>query len=273
MSGVAGTAGIAERLAHARGERGRKLLVAYLPAGFPDRAGCAEALVGLAEAGVDAIELGVPFSDPLADGPVIAAASEAAIAGGTTIRDAFSLGADLCRDAPAAPPLVLFTYLNPVASLGAEQVAEACADSGFAAVLIADLPFDEDPAVAGALAARGLPLIRLAAPTTPPQRLAELARGAEGFVYLIARTGITGAGAGTDRRVAEQVAVIRAHTDLPVMVGFGIGDAGGACAAARMADGVVVGSAFVERLGRDGPRSAVAWMRTLRDALDEAGVV
>jgi tryptophan synthase alpha chain len=92
-------------------------------------------------------------------------------------------------------------------------------------------------------------------------------------VYLIARTGITGAGAGTDRRVAEQVAVIRAHTDLPVVVGFGIGDAGEACAAARMADGVVVGSAFVERLGRDGPRSAVAWMRTLRDALDEAGVV
>lgn len=273
MSGVPGTAGIAELLRQARDERGRKLLVAYLPAGFPDRARCAEALAGLADAGVDAIELGVPFSDPLADGPVIAAASEAAIAQGTTIRDAFSLAAELVRGAPAVPPLVLFTYMNPVASLGPERVAEACAESGFAAVLIADLPFDEDPTVARALAARGLPLIRLAAPTTPPERLAELARGAEGFVYLIARTGTTGAGAGTDRRVAEQVAVIRAHTDLPVVVGFGIGAAGEARAAARLADGVVVGSAFVERLGRDGPRSAVKWMRTLRDALDEAGVV
>jgi len=273
MSTGVGQAGIAERLKRARDEQGKKLLVAYLTAGFPDRARSAEALAGLAQAGVDAIELGVPFSDPLADGPVIAAASERAIAAGTTIEDALSLGADLARGQPDAPPLVLFTYLNPVSSLGAEGMAGACAASGFSAALIADLPFDEDPAIAGALAARGLPLIRLAAPTTPPERLARLARGAEGFVYLIARTGITGAGAGTDRRVAEQVAVIRANTDLPVVVGFGIGDAREAQSAARLADGVVVGSAFVERLGRHGPRAAIAWIRTLRDALDDAGAV
>jgi tryptophan synthase alpha chain len=272
MNPVVRRVGIADRLKQARDERGRKLLVAYLTAGFPDRARCAETLEGLTAAGVDAIEIGVPFSDPLADGSVIAAASERAIAQGTTIQDAFSLGAELARE-PAVPPLVLFTYMNPVASLGPERVAEACAESGFAAVLIADLPFDEEPAVGGALAARGLPLVRLAAPTTPPERLARLARGAEGFVYLIARTGITGAGAGTDRRVAEQVAVIRANTDLPVVVGFGIGDAREAQGAARLADGVVVGSAFVDRLERDGPRGAVAWMRSLRDALDDAGAV
>jgi tryptophan synthase alpha chain len=272
MNPVVRRVGIADRLKQARDERGRKLLVAYLTAGFPDRARCAEALEGLAAAGVDAIELGVPFSDPLADGPVIAAASERAIAQGTTIEDAFSLAAELARE-PDAPPLVLFSYMNPVASLGPERVAESCAESGFAAVLIADLPFDEEPAVGSALAARGLPLVRLAAPTTPPERLARLARGAEGFVYLIARTGITGAGAGTDRRVAEQVAVIRANTDLPVVVGFGIGDAREAQSAARLADGVVVGSAFVDRLERDGPRGAVAWMRSLRDALDAAGAV
>lgn len=273
MSTGIGKVGIAERLKQARDERGKKLLVAYLTAGFPDRARCVEALEGLAQAGVDAIELGVPFSDPLADGPVIAAASERAIAQGTTIEDALAIGAELARGWPDAPPLVLFTYLNPVASLGAEGMAGACAASGFAAVLIADLPFDEDPAIAAELTARGLPLIRLAAPTTPPGRLAQLASGAEGFVYLIARTGITGAGAGTDRRVAEQVAVIRANTDLPVVVGFGIGDARAAQSAARLADGVVVGSAFVERLGRDDPSEAVAWMRTLRNALDDADAV
>lgn len=267
MSHRLGTVRIADRLLEAR-EGGRKLLIAYITAGYPDRARCAEALAGLAGAGVDAIELGVPFSDPLADGPVIAAASESAIAGGTTIHDAFELGAEYSRREHDRPPLVLFTYLNPVASLGPERVAQACSESGFAALLVADLPFDEDPAIERALGARELPLIRLAAPTTPPERLAELARGAGGFVYLIARTGITGRGAGTDRRVAEQVEVIRANTDLPVVLGFGIGDSREARSAAGLADGVVVGSAFVERLGRDGPAAAVAWMRSLRDALD-----
>ncbi len=258
---------ISSRLLDARA-RGKKLLVPYLTAGYPDRERCAEALAGLADAGADAIELGVPFSDPLADGPVIAAASEQAIAGGTSIEDAFDLAAEYVRAGADRPPLVLFTYMNPVASLGPALVADACAEAGVGAVLVADLPYDEDLAVAAALARRGLPLIRLAAPTTPADRLAALARGAEGFVYLIARTGTTGAGAGTDARVAEQVAVIRANTDLPVVVGFGIGDPSAAERAARLADGVVVGSAFVERLGREGPAAAVAWMRTLRDALD-----
>ena len=272
MSHAASSRGNLRRLMDARAG-GRKLLVPFLTAGYPDRKTCAEALAGLADAGADAIELGVPFSDPLADGPVIAAASELAIAGGTSIEDAFDLAAGYVRGGADRPPLVLFTYLNPAASLGPDRLAEACADAGFAAALVADLPYDEDPAVAAALARRGLPLIRLAAPTTPAERLAELARGAEGFVYLIARTGTTGAGAGTDARVAEQVAVIRANTDLPVVVGFGIGDTESARRAARLADGVVVGSAFVERLGRDGPAAAVGWMRTLRDALDRPASV
>ena len=264
--------GTLERLRDARA-RGRKLLVPYLTAGYPDRARSAEALAGLAEAAVDAIELGVPFSDPLADGPVIAAASERAIAGGTSIADAFDLATGYFRDGADRPPLVLFTYMNPVAAMGAGGLADACAEAGIAAALIADLPYDEDSEIAGALAGRGLPLIRLAAPTTPAGRLADLARGAQGFVYLIARTGTTGAGAGTDARAAGQVAVIRANTDLPVVVGFGIGDPESAIRAARLADGVVVGSAFVERLGRDGPASAVGWLRSLREALDASGSV
>ena len=260
---------IAERLAEARAG-GRKLLVPFLTAGFPDRARCAEALAGLAEAGADVIELGVPFSDPLADGPVIAAASEAAIAQGTSIRDAIELGAEYASAGAERPPLVLFTYLNPLAALGFGRAAEACRRAGFGAVLVADLPFDEDPGLAEALGDRGIPLVRLAAPTTSPERLAELARGAEGFVYLIARTGVTGAGAGTDRRVAEQVAVIRAHTGIPVVVGFGIREPDEARRVAGIADGIVVGSAFVEQLGRDGPSRAVAWVRSLRAALDGA---
>ncbi len=269
MNDAVSARGTLRRLRDARA-RGRKLLVPYLTAGYPDRERCADALAGLADAGADAIELGVPFSDPLADGPIIAAASERAIAGGTSIEDAFDLAAGYFQGGADRPPLVLFTYMNPVASMGAERLADACAEAGIAAVLVADLPYDEDLDVAAALARRGLPLIRLAAPTTPAGRLAELARGADGFVYLIARTGTTGAGAGTDRRVAEQVGVIRANTDLPVVVGFGIGDPESAIRAARLADGVVVGSAFVERLGRDGPAAAVDWMRTLRDALDAA---
>jgi tryptophan synthase alpha chain len=267
MSGRPPVVGIARRLGEARAA-GRKLLVPYVTAGFPDRATCAETLAGLAEAGADAIELGVPFSDPLADGPVIAAASERAIAAGTTIDAAIGIGAEYARGGADRPPLVLFTYLNPVTAAGTDRIADACRAAGFGAVLIADLPFDEDPEVARAFGDRDLPLVRLAAPTTPAARLAELARGAEGFVYLIARTGVTGAGAGTDRRTEEQVATIRAGTELPVVVGFGIRGPEEAARVARMADGVVVGSAFVERLGRDGAAAAVAWMRSIREAID-----
>jgi tryptophan synthase alpha chain len=260
------------RLDEAR-RRGRKLLVVYSTAGFPDRVRSSEVLAGLEEAGADAIELGVPFSDPLADGPVIAAASERAIANGITIRDAIDLGAAQGLAGNVRAPLVLFTYLNPVAALGIDSVADECARAGFAGVLIADLPFDEAPAIEDALAKRGLPLIRLAAPTTPPDRLAKLARGARGFVYLIARTGVTGRGSGTDGRVVEQIGVIRENTTLPVVMGFGIDDPQAARRAARLADGVVVGSAFVERLGRDGARAALAWIRTLREALDDSRAV
>jgi tryptophan synthase alpha chain len=252
-------------------DRGRRLLLPYLTAGYPDPARCAEALAGLAEVGADAIELGVPFSDPLADGPVIAAASEAAIAGGTTIGDAIELGASYAEGGTTRPPLVLFTYLNPAAGLGFECLADECSDAGFGGVLVADLPFDEDPELERALDARGLPLIRLAAPTTPPVRLAALAAGARGFVYLIARTGVTGAGSGADRRVEEQVATIRAHTTLPVVVGFGIREPEEARRLASIADGIVIGSAFVERLGREGPERALSWIRSVREALDDIG--
>jgi tryptophan synthase alpha chain len=257
---------LARRLGAARAG-GRKLLVPFLTAGHPDLESSARALAALAEAGADAIELGVPFSDPLADGPVIAAASERALAGGTTLARVLALAAG--RPA-GGPPLVLFSYLNPLHAYGYARAAIDLARAGFAATLVADLPFDEAPEVRSALEAEGLPLVALAAPTTPPPRLRALARAARGFVYLVARTGVTGSGPGIDRRLAEQVRTLREETELPIVIGFGITDPDTARRAARAADGIVVGSAFVERLERDGVGPAVEWLAALRRAIDAA---
>lgn len=257
---------LARRLGAARAG-GRKLLIPFLTAGHPDLEASAGALAGLAEAGADAIELGVPFSDPLADGPVIAAASERALAGGTTLAHVLALAAGRLSD---GPPLVLFTYLNPLHAHGYARVAADLARAGFSAALVADLPFDEGAEVRRALEAEGLPLVALAAPTTPPARLRALARQARGFVYLIARTGVTGAGAGADRRLAEQIRTLREETDLPIVIGFGIADPEAARRAVAAADGIVVGSAFVERLGREGVERAVEWIAELRGAIDAA---
>ncbi|HUP01593.1 MAG TPA: tryptophan synthase subunit alpha [Gemmatimonadota bacterium] len=259
---------LAGRLTSAR-SAGRKLLVPFVTAGYPERDATAAILTGLASAGADAIELGVPFSDPLADGPVIAAASEQALARGASLAEAIDLGREYGAAGPrAAPPLILFTYLNPLDRFGCEQAAAACRAAGFGGVLVADLPFDEDPAVARALAGAGLPLIRLAAPTTSRVRLRALAAGAEGFVYLIARTGVTGTGRGVDARLAEQVRFLREATEVPIVVGFGIANREEARRAAEVADGIVVGSALVEKLGRNGPSAAVEWVAELRRALD-----
>lgn len=244
---------------------GRKLLVPFLTAGHPDLGSSARALAALAEAGADAIELGVPFSDPLADGPVIAAASEGALARGTTLGHVLELAAN--RPA-GGPPLVLFTYLNPLYAYGYARVAADLVRAGLAAVLVADLPFDEGPELRDALENEGLPLVALAAPTTPIPRLRALARAARGFVYLVARTGVTGTGHGADRRLADQVRTLREETELPIVIGFGIADADAARRAARVADGIVVGSEFVERLGRDGVGTAVEWIAALRRAID-----
>lgn len=254
--------GLAARL----GSTGRKLLIPFLTAGFPDPETTAAALEALPVHGADAIELGVPFSDPLADGPTIAAASQAALEAGMTLSRAIDLGAGYA--ATDRPPLVLFTYLNPVAARGLDRTAADLAAAGFGGALIADLPFDEDPAVGAALGRRSIPLIRLAAPTTGSDRLRQLAESAEGFVYLIARTGVTGTGAGTDRRLGEKIAVLRQATGLPIVVGFGITGPDDARRAAEIADGVVVGSAFVRRLDEAGVIAAVDWIGQLRDALD-----
>ncbi|HXY20426.1 MAG TPA: tryptophan synthase subunit alpha [Gemmatimonadales bacterium] len=248
-------------------EAGRPGLVAYVTAGHPSPAETAAFLRGAAAAGVDVVELGVPWSDPVADGPTIQASTHAALAGGTTLAGALALLARSERSAPT----VVFSYLNPVLALGPARFAREARAAGAAGILITDLPVGADEAIETALGSAGLPLVRLVAPTTPPARQAVIAARSGGFVYLVSRLGVTGEGGSVSASLAPQVASLRTMTRLPVAVGFGISTPAQAAAVARLADGVVIGSAVVARMARGGAAAALEWLRTVRAALDARG--
>lgn len=220
-----------------------------------------------AGAGADLIELGVPWSDPVADGPVIQASSQAALARGMTLHGVLEL---LARSRPSVP-VVLMSYVNPILRYGAARFAADARAAGAAALLVTDLPAGADPDLEAALGERsgGLPLVRLVAPTTTPRRLREIVAAASGFVYLVARLGVTGGGAAADT-LAGTVAAIRQATTLPVAIGFGVAGAADAARLARLGDGVVVGSAVVSRLGERGAEGGLALLRELRTAIDAA---
>lgn len=244
----------------------RAALIPYITAGYPDPSACRALLAGAAAAGADIVELGVPWSDPVADGPVIQASSHAALQGGMTLPGVL----ELLRAARPAIPVVLMSYVNPILRYGAARFAADARAAGAAGLLVTDLPAGADPAAEAALAGAGLPLIRLVAPTTRGARLARVVAAASGFIYLVTRLGVTGAGA-ADGGLAETVAAIRALTPLPVAAGFGISSPADAVRLARLADGVVVGSAVVQRMGAGGAGPALAFVRELRGALDAAG--
>lgn len=214
----------------------------------------------------DVIEVGVPFSDPLADGPTIQRASFEALRQGMTLAGTLDL---IDRAAPRAP-VVLFTYLNPLLRYGLSRFVADAAELGIAGVLLTDLPAGNDPVRERELLESPLDLIRLVAPTTSPARLTEVAAGAQGFIYLVSRLGVTGASAGLSADLGASVARVRAATSLPVAVGFGLGTPEQVRAVAQLADGVVVGSALVDRLGRDGVAGAAQLLDTLRAALAPA---
>jgi tryptophan synthase alpha chain len=258
-----GTGNIGKAFALARAE-GRAALVPFLTAGYPTHEACLPLLVGMADAGADVIELGVPFSDPVADGPTIQRASEVALEQGTTLERALALAGAFRRE--RTTPLVLFTYLNPLLRRGIEAAARDLARAGADGVLVCDLPPEEAPEIGEQLRAQGLDYVTLVAPTSSEQRVRALAQAATGFVYVIARTGVTGAG-GEDARLARQVAAVRRHTRLPVVVGFGIADAESARRAAGVAEGVVVGSGFLDRIAAAGPGPALDLLREIRMAL------
>ena len=241
---------------------GRKALVCYVTAGHPDRIRSLELMQGLEHEGADVIEVGVPFSDPIADGPVIQRSSQEALAAGMTL--ARTLG--LVREARLEIPVVLFSYLNPLIAAGSAVLADA-RDAGVDGVLVTDLPVGADEEREAWLGSSGLAFIRLVAPTTPLERMKEIARNGSGFVYLISRLGVTGDGADLAADLPETAARLRTATSLPVCVGFGVSTPDHARAAGFLADGVVVGSAIV-RAASESVADALTLTRSLRLALD-----
>jgi len=239
--------------------------VCYVTAGHPDRARSIDLLRGLEDAGADIVEVGVPFSDPLADGPVIQASSQVALDAGTTFSDVL----EIVGEAALNVPVVLFGYLNPFLAAGGEAL-NRMEKAGCDGLLITDLPVGADPPLEARFTGSPLAFIRLVAPTTPVERMRLIAQNGSGFVYLISRLGVTGMQQEIAPELGATVKRLRSVTALPICVGFGVTDARQAAAVARVADGVVVGSAIVRAAGTS-VDAAVALTRSLRAGIDNAG--
>lgn len=243
--------------------QGRCALVCYVTAGHPTPAESLRLIRELPEAGVDVIEVGVPFSDPLADGPIIQLSSQQALAQGVNLERAL----EIVAGAKPAAPVVLFSYLNPLMKAGPEVLQRAKAQ-GVSGVLVTDLPVGADPEREAWLGSGPLEFVRLVAPTTPRDRMAEIAKHGRGFVYLISRLGVTGVHQGVSSGIAGTVQQLREVCDLPICVGFGISTPEQAREVADIADGVVVGSALVRIVGEQGVDAALEFVRSLRTAID-----
>jgi tryptophan synthase alpha chain len=245
---------------------GRRALIPYITAGYPQRETTASLLDALVDAGADVIELGVPFSDPVADGPTIQRSSQRALENGVDLTWVLDLLASF-RERHEVP-VVLFTYLNPVLRHGAARFISDATAAGAQGVLLTDLPVGADAALESAFESSELALIRLIAPTTSRARALEIAARAQGFLYYIARMGVTGATATLREALPQELAALRAVTDVPIAVGFGISTREHAAAVAKVADGVVVGSALIDALDRGGEKAAADLIRSLRSAID-----
>jgi len=242
----------------------RAALVMYVTAGHPDPETTPAVLDMLAEEGVDVIEFGVPFSDPLADGPVIQAASNRAIDRGVDMRWVLrTLGDFRARHDTA---VVLFSYLNPILRYGFDAFLSDASAAGADGVLLTDLPLGCDPAIERRFTESPLDLVRLVAPTSTPARAAAIARASSGFVYYVSRTGVTGEQSSLSSGLDEEVASLRHASAVPVAVGFGISTPDQAADVARVADGVVVGSALVRMLGERPLPECAEFVRVLRRA-------
>lgn len=246
----------------------RTALIPYLTAGYPTWDASLAALRSAADVS-DIIEVGVPFSDPLADGPTIQRSTFEALRQGMTLPRTLALIAE----AQLERPVVVFSYLNPILRYGLDRFLQDAASIGVAGLLLTDLPAAADPAVEAAVGASPIDLIRLVAPTTRADRLRAAVQGAGGFIYLVARLGVTGASTALAAELPGAVARVREATTLPIAVGFGISTADQARTVARIADGVVVGSALVDTLGSSGVEGAARFLRVLRDAVDTAEAV
>ena len=232
----------------------RPSLVAYLTCGDPDLATSRDIALAAIEAGADVIELGVPFSDPVADGPVIQRASERALRGGTTLRQVLGLAKDIRRHSQAG--LIMFTYLNPIMRMGMAKFSAVVEDAGVDGALITDLPVEESQDYLSEMHTRGLATVFLAAPTSTDQRLKQIAQASRGFVYAVSRTGVTGARQQLPEDAPALVRRLRKYTKLPIAVGFGISTSEQFSAVGNFADAAVVGSAIVQTIERNPGKEA-----------------
>jgi tryptophan synthase alpha chain len=250
---------------------GRKGLIPYIAAGDPEPSLTVPLLHALARAGADVIELGVPFSDPMADGPVIQRATERAIRRGVGLRQTLAFVAEF-RTSDAVTPVVLMGYANPIERMGRHEFAEAARAAGVDGVLVVDYPPEECAEFAVEMRAAGIDPIFLLAPTSTDQRIEEVARHAAGYIYYVSLKGITGAGHLDVASVAAKLPLIRKHSNVPVGVGFGIRDAASAVAVAQVADAVVIGSRLIQEMEATPRERAVeaveALVRQIRTALD-----
>lgn len=267
MSRIAGV------LARLKSEK-RKALIPYICAGDPYPGITVPMMHGLKASGADIIELGVPFSDPMADGPVVQRASERALKHGVSLRDVIAVVAEF-RNTDQATPVVLMGYANPIEHMGTHAFAEAAKAAGVDGVLVVDYPPEECEAFAADLKAHGLDPIFMLAPTSTDERIEAVVRVASGYLYYVSLKGVTGSAALDTAEVARRIPMIKSHRDIPVGVGFGIRDAAGAQAIARIADAVVIGSRIIQEIEQAAPGREVdnvkAFISGIRNAMDAAG--
>jgi len=249
---------------------GKKAFVTYVMAGDPDYDTALEVVKGLPAAGVDIIELGLPFTDPMADGPTIQLAGQRALEAGMTLEKTLQTVRDF-RVGDDTTPIVLMGYYNPIYSRGVDKFLVDAKEAGVDGLIIVDLPPEEDEELCIPAQKAGLNFIRLATPTTDDKRLPKVLQNTSGFVYYVSITGITGAAAAQAADVAPEVARIKSSTDLPIIVGFGVKTPETAESIASVADGTVVGSAIVERIARgDTPKDVLGFVKSLADGAHRA---
>ena len=240
--------------------RRERALVPYFTAGDPSLAMTRKLVVEAARRGADVIELGIPFSDPLADGPVIQRATQRALAAGVTLPRVLEMVREMRGD--VSVPLVFLTYYNPILAFGLKAFCRTAVEAGIDGVIVADLPPEEAEPLRAEAAPAGLDLIHLVAPTSTAERMRKIARASQGFIYMVSLTGVTGERAGLAPELSRQLRALRAITTKPVCVGFGIGTPAQAAEVGRVADGVIVGSAIVRLVEQHGAAS---------DLLDRVG--
>jgi tryptophan synthase alpha chain len=252
-------------------EKQEKTLVAYLTAGYPRLDATREIVTALEKAGADIIELGVPFSDPTADGPIIQAASQKALKGGTTLERVMDLVSEVRKTSEI--PIVLFGYYNPIFAYGNERFAKEAAAVGVDGILVVDLPFDEARELKCFTDPKGIDFISLIAPTTGEERIKKITKAASGFLYFVSVTGVTGTRKPVIEDVKEGVVRIKRVSSLPVVIGFGISTPVQAAEIAPLGDGVVVGSALIKKIQEGEEKGALidsvsSFVKDLKKAMD-----